>query len=319
MEVVAVEDPMVDTDVLRERLDPEVTVRTVDPDRADLAAALAGASAFVVDVSTPVTADLLEDAPDLRLVARAGVGVDNVDVEAAAERDVAVSNVPEYCTREVATHAVALLFACARRVPQYDRDVRAGGWDWGAVGAVHDVTGATLGFASFGPIAREVSGMLSGFGFEQVAHDPYVDAEAMADHGVEAVSFEGLLDRAELVVVLAPLTEETRGLFDADALSRLSDTAVLVNAGRGGVVDEAALAAALEAGELGAAGLDVMAEEPPGDSPLLDREDAVVTPHAGWYSVEARTRLNEGVAENVAAALAGEEPPDRVEPDLDWV
>ncbi|WP_225336346.1 C-terminal binding protein [Halomicrobium urmianum] len=320
MDVVAVDDPMIDADRIEAALGEEDAVRTTDADDGDaLAAAADGADALVVDVNTPVTAPVLAASDALRIVARAGVGVDNVDVEAAAERGVHVTNVPEYCQDEVATHAVTLLLACLRRVTGLDRDVRAGEWDWAGAGPVRRLAGTTVGLASYGPIARRVADRLAGFGVDLVAYDPYVDADEMADDGVEKASLGDLLDRADHLVVLAPLTEETRGLIDGDALDRLPDHAVVVNAGRGGVVDEGALDAALREDGIAAAGLDVFENEPPTDSPLLDRDDVVCTPHAGWFSVEARAELNDAVARNLRAVRDGETPPDRIEPETDWV
>ncbi|QLH79709.1 C-terminal binding protein [Halosimplex rubrum] len=320
MEAVASDDPMIDAELLGERLGPDATVTVAETDTVDaVREAAADADALVADVSTPVTAEVLDACPDLRIVARAGVGVDTIDVGAAAERDVVVTNVPEYCTEEVATHTVALLLACLRSLGRYDRDVKTGGWDWRAGGEIHRLSGLTLGFVSYGPIARRVRELVAGFGVDAVAYDPYVDAEEMAADEVEKVDFDQLLDRTDLLSVNAPLTEETRDAVDAAAFERLVDHAVVVNTGRGGVVDEAALADALEAGEVAAAGLDVFAEEPPEGSPLFDRDDAILTPHAAWYSEEARADLHETVAANVRAALADETPPDRIDPELDWV
>ncbi|WP_459194619.1 C-terminal binding protein [Halosimplex sp. J119] len=320
MKVVASEDRMIDADLLRDRLGDDVTVTVAETDTEPaVRAAAADAVALVANVSTPVTADVLDACADLEIVARAGVGIDTIDVEAAAERGVAVSNTPDYCTDEVASHTVSLLLASLRRLGAYDRDVKAGGWDWGVGGTVHRLADLTLGFVSYGPIARRVREQTDGFGVDYVAYDPYVDADEMAGDGVEQVEFEALLDRSDLVSVNAPLTGETRNMVDAAAFERLPDHAVVVNTGRGGVVDEAALARALEAGEIAAAGLDVFSEEPPENSPLFDRDDAILTPHAAWYSAEALEDLNRTVAENVAAALADETPPDRIDPELDWV
>ncbi|WP_436923375.1 C-terminal binding protein [Halosimplex amylolyticum] len=320
MEVVASENPMIDAERLRDRLGEAVTVTVAETGtEAAVREAAADAVALVADVSTPVTADVLDACDDLDVVARAGVGIDTIDVEAAAERGVTVTNVPDYCTDEVASHTVSLLLACLRRLGVYDRDVKGGGWDWRVGGSVHRLADSTLGFVSYGPIARRVREQTAGFDVEYVAYDPYVDRAEMADDGVERVEFEALLDRSDLVSVTAPLTAETRDMIDDAAFARLADHAVVVNTGRGGVVDEEALANALESGEIGAAGLDVFAEEPPEDSPLFDRDDAILTPHAAWYSAEARVELNRTVAENVAAVLAGETPPNRIDPGLDWV
>ena len=320
MEVAVSDDPMIDAMDLQARLGDTVSVTAADTstETATIEAA-SDAHALVVDVSTPVTAEVLAACENLEIVARAGVGIDNVDVQAAAEHDVVVSNVPDYCTDEVATHTVSLLLACLRKLRSYDDEVKRGGWDWRAGGETHRLSELTLGFVSYGPIARRVRALTAGFDVEYVGYDPYVDAADMADAGVEQVGFEELLDRAELVSVNAPLTDETRNMFDADALDRLADHAIVVNTGRGGVIDEAALARALDRGAIAGAGLDVFSQEPPAENPLFERENAILTPHAAWYSEEARADLHETVAANVRAAFDGETPPDRIDPALDWV
>ena len=317
--VVASDDPMIDVARLDEALEAAV-VAAETRDEDELVAAASGATGLVVDVNTPVTARVLDELDALEVVARAGVGVDNVDVKAAAENGVTVTNVPDYCTDEVATHTVALLFDCIRNVTGYDRDVKAGHWGWERSRPLHRVAGRTLGLVSYGPIARRVRDRLRGFDLDVVAYDPYVDAETMADDGVEKVALAALYARADYVSLHAPLTDGTRGMVDADALAAMQDHAVLVNTGRGGLVDEGALVSALERRDIAAAGLDVLREEPPADDdPLVALDNCIITPHAGWYSVEAREALNDTVAENVRAALAGETPPDRIDPDTDWL
>ncbi|MFC7249597.1 C-terminal binding protein [Halomicroarcula sp. GCM10025324] len=317
--VVASDDPMIDVARLDEALEAAVVAAEMR-DEDELVAAASGATGLVVDVNTPVTARVLDELDALEVVARAGVGVDNVDVKAAAENGVTVTNVPDYCTDEVATHTVALFFDCIRNVTGYDRDVKAGHWGWERSRPLHRVAGRTLGLVSYGPIARRVRDRLRGFDLDVVAYDPYVDAETMADDGVEKVALAALYTRADYVSLHAPLTDGTRGMVDADALAAMQDHAVLVNTGRGGLVDEDALASALERRDIAAAGLDVLREEPPADDdPLVALDNCIITPHAGWYSVEAREALNDTVAENVRAALAGETPPDRIDPDTDWL
>lgn len=317
--VVASDDPMIDVDRLRAELDAEV-ITAETGDEGTLRDAATGAQALVVDVNTPVTAAVLDALDDLQIVARAGVGIDNIDVPAAAENGVTVTNVPEYCTDEVATHTVTLLLDCIRSLAAYDRDVRDGGWGWERTRPVYRVRGGTLGLVSFGPIARRVRDQLRGFDLDVVAYDPYVDAEEMAAADVEKVSLKTLYERADYVSLHAPLTDQTAGMIDADALEAMRDRAVLVNTGRGGLVDEAALRTALEDKIIAAAGLDVLAEEPPTeDCPLVGLDNCIVTPHAAWYSEEARDDLNTTVAVNVGAALAGETPPDRIDPDTDWL
>jgi len=314
--VVASEDPMIDADLLREQLAAEVTVAS---DTA-LRDAATGADALVVDVNTPVTAATLETLDDLRVVARAGVGIENIDVAAAADNGVTVTNAPDYCTREVATHTVTLLLDCIRTVAAYDRDVRDGNWGWERTRPVHRIRGRTLGLVSFGPIARRVREQMRGFDVDVVAYDPYVDAEHMADAGVETVTLDELYARADYVSLHAPLTDSTREMVDGAALEAMQDHAMLVNTGRGGLIDEDALAVALRDGDIGAAGLDVLWTEPPTEAhPLVGLDNCVITPHAAWYSEEAREELNATVAANLRAGLAGETPPDYIDPDTDWL
>jgi D-3-phosphoglycerate dehydrogenase / 2-oxoglutarate reductase len=315
--VIISETPFVEVDYLRSALaddDVEVTVRDTHTEAA-VAEAATDADALVVDVHTPVTAESLERAEGLTLIARAGTGFDNVDVSAAADRGVTVTNVPTYCTDEVATHALGLLLACRRRIPAYDREVRADEWDWVTDQPIHRVPGSTLGLVSFGAIARRLAERVSGLDLELLVYDPYVDEDVVEEYDGRLVEFETLLERSDAVSIHAPLTEETRGLFDADAFARLPDHAVLLNVGRGGIVDEADLATALREGAIAAAGLDVLAEEPPDDTPLRGLENVVITPHSGWYSIEARRDLNRTIAGQVEQALDGREPDHVVDPD----
>lgn len=315
--------PMIDPETYREVLggaaDEPVDVEVAELGSTErLIEAAAGADAVVTDINTPVTEAAL-DALDLRVVVRSAVGVDNVDVAAAAERGVVVTRVPDYCTDEVATHSVSLLFACLRSLKAYDDVVAAGGWSWEDGRPIRRVSASTIGLLSFGPIARRAAEQLSGFGADLVAYDPFVDADEMAEYGVEKVELEGLFDRADHVGVYAPLTDATRGIVDADALARLSEDSVVVNVSRGPVVDGDALLDALDAGEIKAAGLDVFAEEPPENDPLVGRDDTVVTPHAAWYSEEARDDLNRSGAADVAAVFNDETPDGQVDPDADWL
>jgi len=285
-----------------------------------LAEALQGADALITDAATPVTADVLAATDTLDVVGRAGIGVDNVDVSAADKHGITVVNVPDYCLDEVSTHALSLMLACARSVPRYDRATRAGEWDWKAGRPMFRVRGKTVGLAGFGGIARRLASKLRTFGADVLAYDPHVDAETMTDYGVEKVGFDGLLARSDYVSIHIPLFEETRGLFDADAFAAMKDEAIVVNTSRGGVIDEDALIEALESGDIGRAGLDVLEDEPPAeDNPLLSMDDAVVTPHTAWYSEESRRDLSRSVARDVAAVLQGEEPKNPVDPDTPWV
>ena len=274
---------------------------------AEVAEAGRGADALLVQFA-PVTAEVFAELDGLAAVGRYGIGLDNVDVAAATDHGVAVVHHPSYSVDEVSTHAVALLLSCLRNVVGYDDDVKGGGWDWKVGQPLHRLSGRTLGLAGFGQIPRRVAAKASAFGLDVVAYDPYVSAEAVAEGGAEKVPFEELLERSDAVSVHTPLTDETRGLFDADAFASMRESAVLVNTSRGAVVDVDALADALDAGEIRMAALDVLPEEPPGDSPLLDRDDVVLTPHVAWYSEESIAELRRGVTEDVLRVLRGESP-----------
>jgi D-3-phosphoglycerate dehydrogenase len=284
----------------------------------DLIEAAADADALIVDAGTPVTREVFEALSGLRVVGRAGIGFDNVDVGAASDHGVTVVNVPDYCVEEVSTHALALLLACVRSVPAANRQVHDGEWDWEVCRPAHRLRDRTLGLLAFGKIGRRFAEKVEGFGLDRIAYDPYVDAGTMAEYGVEKVSFEDLLARSDLLSVHAPLTDETERMLDADALAALPEGAILVNTARGPIVDDRALYDALVGGHLRAAGLDVMPDEPPEGSPLLDCEDAVLSPHAAWYSEESRLDLSRSVAGDVARVLAGEAPRSAVDAESPW-
>lgn len=240
------------------------------------------------------------------VVARYATGVDGIDVEAATERGVAVTNVPTYCDEEVGEHVLAMALSLLRSLPEGDARTAAGDWDWRAL-RPRTARECTFGCFAFGRKAAAAADRADAVGFDVIAHDPYVPDADLRSAGVDPVGFEELLAESDVLSLHAPLTEETEGRFDAAALDRLPDGAVLINTARGGLVDEAALLDALETGPLAGAGLDVLATEPPRrDNPLLDREDTIVTPHAAWYSEGALERVRERGTGNAIAALRGE-------------
>ncbi len=282
--------------------------------------AVRDADGMIVDSVTPVTARVLASSDTLSVVGRAGIGVDNVDLEAAAEEGITVVHVPDYCLDEVSTHALSLLLACVRNVPLHDRRVKAGTWDWQEGRPLRRMRGRTLGLAGFGGIARRLAAKLRAYGMDVIAYDPYVKATEMDHYGVEKVGFEELLDRLDYLSVHVPLYEASEGMFSTAEFERMSDDAIVVNTARGGVVDGDALLAALEADEVSRAGLDVLESEPPDpEDPLLAREDVVVSPHTAWYSEESRRDLSRSVASDVAAVINGEEPTNPVDADLPWI
>jgi len=244
-----------------------------------------------------------------KVIGRTGLGVDNIDLPAARERNITVTYVPDYCIAEVSDHAIALLLAVARKIPFANSIVQAGRWEMAAVVPIHRLAGRVLGLVGFGNIPRAVAPKAKAFGLRVIAHDPFLKPDAFAAAGVESVDFYELLTVADFVSVHAPLTEQTRGLFDARAFARMKPGAVLVNTARGPLVDQNALIAALDSGQIGGAALDVVESEPlPANSPLLGRDNVVLTPHTAFYSVEALEELQSKAATDVARVLSGEPP-----------
>lgn len=281
------------------------------PEEVIEAAREVGADALLVQYA-PVSRAVFE-ALDLSVVGRYGIGVDGVDCEAADEHAVPVVNVPDYCQDEVAEHALALTLSSVRETARFDRQVRSGEWDWTAGKPINRLQGATVGFVGFGSIPERLAEKAAGFDFEYLAYDPYRSEEELAGAGVEKVGLEELLARSRVVSVHAPLTDETRELLDRGAFETMREDAVVVNTARGGLVDVGALAAAIEDDEIAGAGLDVLPEEPPGESPLFDVEAVVLTPHVAWYSEESIAELRETVTRDVLSVLAGEEPTNPVQ------
>jgi D-3-phosphoglycerate dehydrogenase len=297
------------------------TLETLDEKtEAAVADAVRGAHGIIVDAATPVTPKVVEATETLQVIGRAGIGVDNIDVEAAVDSDVRVVNVPKYSLDEVSTHAFALLLACVRAIPQYDRSVKAGTWNWRTGRPLDRLSGQTLGLAGFGSIARRLASKLRTFGVDLIATDPYVDASTMRDYDVEEVSFDALLGRVDRLSIHLPLYDETRHVFSTPEFERLSDHCIVVNTSRGSIIDQEALEEALETDEIARVGLDVLESEPPAaGSTLLERDDVVVTPHTAWYSEASREDLSEGVARAVAAVLRGETPDNVVDPEAPWI
>jgi len=270
----------------------------------DLLAAIREADAVVVRSRTRITEEVLRHAPHLRVIARAGVGVDNIDTEAATRRGILVLNAPESSTVSTAEHTMAMLLALARRIPAAQSAAAAGVWQRDRFTGV-ELYGKTLGIIGLGKIGGEVARRAGAFGMRVIAFDPYVPAERAARLGAELVSWEALLGRSEVLTLHVPLTERTRHLLGRAALSRVRPGTLIVNCARGGLIDEDALLGALEEGRVAGAALDVFEEEPPRDSPLLRHPRVVVTPHLGASTAEAQRRIGLEVADQVLAALAG--------------
>jgi D-3-phosphoglycerate dehydrogenase / 2-oxoglutarate reductase len=251
-----------------------------------------------------------------KIIARYGIGVDIVDVDEATRRNIVVTNVPnDWCMNEVADHAVALLIALARKLPQYNRATRAGEWKWQTGRPIQKLQEGTVGLFSFGAIAREVARRMKGFGVRTViACDPYADENVAAAEGVALVPFEELLARSDYLVIQAPLTRETRGRFGEAELRRMKKGAILVNTARGPIVKDEDLYRVLSDGWLAGAGLDDIEEEPaklaswkPVD-PLFSLENVIITPHAAYYSERSIQIVRRFASEEAVRVLKGETP-----------
>ena len=280
-------------------------------DREQLLAALADADAVIIRSATIIDAEALDHAPKLRVVARAGVGLDNVDVEAATRAGVMVVNAPTSNIVSAAEHAVALLLASARNVPQAMASLKSGQWKRSAFTGV-ELQDKVAGVLGLGKIGVLVAQRLAAFGMTVIAYDPYVAAARGAQLGVRLVSLDELLAEADFISVHLPKNAETVGIIADRQLHMVKPTVRIINAARGGIVDEAALASALADGRVAGAALDVYATEPCTDSPLFAMPNVVVTPHLGASTHEAQEKAGTEVARSVRLALAGEFVPDAV-------
>jgi len=272
----------------------------------DLAGAIGPYDALIIRSVTQVTDEVLAAAPNLKVVARAGIGLDNVDVDAATRRGVMVVNAPQSNIISAAEQAMALLLAQARNIPQAHAALTAGSWERSAWQGV-ELAGKTIGLVGLGRVGALVAQRAAGFGMRVIAFDPYVSADRAKEMGVDAMpSLEALLVQADFVSIHLPRTSETEELFGERELGLMKQGARLINTARGGIVDEEALAKAIEGGHLGGAGLDVFASEPTTDSPLFALDSVVVTPHLGASTKEAQDKAGTAVAEMVRLALMGE-------------
>jgi D-3-phosphoglycerate dehydrogenase len=295
-----------------ELLSEEFEVRHVDgADRSALLPAIADVDAVIVRSATKIDAEALAAAGALRVVARAGIGLDNVDVPAATARGVMVVNAPQSNIVSAAEHAIALLLAVARRVPVANASLKNGEWKRSKFSGV-ELAEKTAGIVGLGRIGLLVAQRLTAFGMRIVAYDPYVSLARASQLGVELVDLDELLRVSDVISIHLPKTAETVGLIGAEQLARVKPGAILVNAARGGLVDEAALAEAVGSGRLGGAGVDVFAKEPMTASPLFDSDRIVVTPHLGASTQEAQDKAGMAVARSVRLALRGEFVPDAV-------
>lgn len=308
---ILVADELADAGVamLAERHDVDVRTGLSKP---ELVAAVGPYHAIIVRSATTLDADIIAAAHELKVIARAGVGLDNIDVEAATRHGVMVLNAPQSNIVSAAEHTVAMLLALARNIPQAHSALVAGRWErsrWEGAELQHK----TLGVLGLGRIGTLVAQRCHAFGMRLVAYDPYLAPERASRLGVELLpEVDDVLERADFLTIHLPKTPETQGLINAERLARMKPTARIINVARGGLIDEEALAAAVTAGTIAGAAIDVFAQEPMTQSPLFGLDNVIVTPHLGASTSEAQDRAGTQVAEYVDLALAGEFVPSAV-------
>lgn len=301
--------PVSDTDLLAfEGLDVEFAV--IDgTDQDVLMAGTRDADAIIV-VAEHITRAVIENMPRCRSITRFGIGVDTVDVAAATEHGIWVTNVPDANYKEVAVHAIAFALALSRRLPMWDRAIREKGWGSPALGiGIRRPDDQVFGILGLGRIGKRVAAIAAATGYTVLAHDPVITQQTTGRLKVELVDLDELVSRSDILSLHVPLTDSTRNILDRTMIEKLRDGAVVINVSRGGLMDETALADALRAGRLAGAGIDAFADEPlRPDSPLRDLDNVLLSPHAAHSSVEALEETRRRVCEEVARVLRSEPP-----------
>jgi len=256
-----------------------------------------------------ITRRVIENLKNCKMIIRYAIGVDNIDLEAAGERGIPVVNVPDYGIDEVSTHAVAMILASMRKLPQTLKDVRDRKWNYARIKPLYRTQGSTLGLVGLGRIPCAVVKKMSGFGMKILSYDPYAPEERASELGVELVGLDRLLEESDCVSIHCPLTEQTRHMFNMETFRKMKPTAFLVNTARGGIVDGADLAKACREGVIAGAAVDVVEREPiAADDPLLELDNVMVTPHLAWYTEEAIVSLKEKLASEIIRVHDGEDP-----------
>jgi D-3-phosphoglycerate dehydrogenase len=270
----------------------------------------------VLTTYAKVTAEMIQQMTRCRIISRFGIGVDNVDIPTATGQGIVVTKVPDYCLDEVSDHAMALLLALIRKIPSANMRTQSGKWEMRAVIPIHRLRGTVLGLVAFGQIPQLVAPKAQAFGMQVITYDPYVSDEVLRRASVRRVELDELIRTSDYISLHCPLTPETKHLFSAGAFQKMKRSAYLVNTARGPVVDEAALAQALDQKLIAGAALDVMEKEPPGASSLFGRDNVIVTPHTSFYSEESLVDLQTKAAEEVVRVLSGQPPRNPVNPEV---
>ncbi|MBW2149306.1 MAG: C-terminal binding protein [Deltaproteobacteria bacterium] len=268
----------------------------------------------LINQYTLITGKVMENLPRCKVIARYGVGVDSIDIEAATERGIIVANVPDYGTTDVANHAAALLLTCYRKIMTANNAVKTGTWDYQVMYPIEPSRQSTVGLLGIGRIGRAFTERMLAFDFTVIANDPYVTEHIP---GIRIVDFDTLLAESDFISIHCPLTNSTYHLLGEKEFEKMKNTAVIVNTARGALIDEAALIRALQKGWIAGAALDVLEKEPPDPAnPLLTMDNVIITPHAAWFSVASRIEVKKRTAQNVAAVLQGIAPKNIVNPEV---
>ena len=283
-------------------------ILAADDSPESIVAVAKDADAMVV-VYAEITADIINRLEKCKVIVRTGIGVNNVNVEAATQKGIYVAYVPDYCWDEVSDHAIALAFSLARKTALLDKTVKSGTWDITVAKPMFRLRGQTFGLVGLGNIAKVAAQKAKAFGFNVIAMDPFISQEDADPLGVKMVEFDQLLRESDFISIHCPLVDATHHLFNEEAFEKMKNTAFLVNTSRGPVVDTKALVAALKSGQIAGAGLDVLEEAPPDpDDELLKLDNVILTPHTGFYSDQSSDDLRKFSLQEVVRVLKGEKP-----------
>ena len=291
-------------------------IESTDSDEESIIEAAKDADA-ILNCYAELTPRVIESLKKCQIIARYGIGVNNVNMPTATKKGIIVTNVPDYCIEEVSDHALALILACARKICQLNKTVKNGKWDFKGYRPMYRLKGQTLGIISFGKIPRRLVEKVNAYKFHIIAYDPYVDEGIAAKYNVKLVTFKELLKESDIITIHAPLTKETKGMFSSEQFKMMKNSAYLINTARGGLIKDNDLAQALKKGEIAGAGLDLLEDENVNSHhPLVSLENVIITPHSAFYSEQALKDLQYKAVQEVIRVLTGERPKSCVNPEV---
>ena len=285
------------------------TIRPIKANtESDLIEKATGCSAIIAKNNPPVTGKVLKALDKCKIVARAGAGVDSIDISAARHKGLLVTNVESYCEDEVSDHTLALILGCLRKITELTNEVKDGNWDRKRMKPAHRLNEMTLGLVGMGKISRLVAKKSAQFGFRLIGYDPYASETRFLKSEVEKASWKKLLETSDVISIHVPLTNETKDMFRSREFRKMKDSAYVVNTSRGKIIDQGSLIDALRSGHIAGAGLDVLQEEPPEKNALFGLENVAITPHVAWYSEESERECRQRAAREIRRALTGKDP-----------